>query len=40
MYVTDEGILICVNDMHPSNACIPIDVTEDGIITSFKGVLF
>ena len=30
--VTEEGIVICANDVHPSKACSPIEVTDDGIV--------
>ena len=30
--VTEEGIVICVNDKHPSKAKVPIEVTEEGIV--------
>ena len=28
----DDGIVICVNDEHPSKALSPIEVTDDGIM--------
>ena len=32
--VTDEGILICFKDKHPSKEWLPNDVTEEEIDTS------
>ena len=30
--ITEEGIVICVNDEHPLKALFPIEVTEEGIV--------
>lgn len=32
--VTEDGIVICFNDVQSLKALLPIDVTEDGIIIS------
>ena len=30
--VTDDGIVICVSELHSEKASSPIDVTDDGIV--------
>ena len=34
--VTPDGIVMDDNDSHPSNALLPIDVTEDGMIIDVR----
>ena len=34
--VTPDGIVMDVNDSHPKNACVPIDVTEFGMFIDVK----
>ena len=34
--VKPDGIVMDVNDSHPENACVPIDVTEDGMIIDVR----
>ena len=36
MEVTEEGIVISLNDEHPLNANYPIEVTEEGIVISLN----
>ena len=36
MDFNEEGIMICVNDVHPEKASYPIEVTEEGIITCVR----
>lgn len=36
MFATEEGIDICLSDVHPLNANSPMPVTDAGISTSSK----